>query len=303
MKRCRVIISSGGRKLRWRRGPPCAEEDGAPVPRCLRSFVIKRGQGEMGRELRSRGGLHVQGSATGPPKGPWTCPLLLPLRTARGASRHLQSQLCAGRVSLAAGSCWSHLQGDLGTMAAEQRGRQSSPGARALHGQRMAQHREEQPRGDTGKNHTGKAATGQSMSQIPSPPGSEDAHIHTHTHSKGPRPKQQSPLGFSFIPWGQEMRICLQLSAEGLHSPAVLSSFQKQSAGTGWQCSPGHQVLSHSRIHSKKKKMKLAFALALQQKEKVTAWVWGMSALPASCRTPQNGPPAPQTQPEQAPKG
>lgn len=76
---------------------------------------------------------------------------------------------------------------------------------------------------------------------------------YTHTHSKGPRPKQQSPLGFSFIPWGQEMRICLQLSAKGLHSPAVLSSFQKQSAGTGWQCSPGHQVLSHSRIHSKKK--------------------------------------------------
>lgn len=126
---------------------------------------------------------------------------------------------------------------------------------------------------------------------------------YTHTHSKGPRPKQQSPLGFSFIPWGQEMRICLQLSAKGLHSPAVLSSFQKQSAGTGWQCSPGHQVLSHSRIHSKKKKMKLAFALALQQKEKVTAWVWGMSALPASCRTPQNGPPAPQTKPKQAPKG
>lgn len=87
----------------------------------------------------------------------------------------------ATRVPLAAGSCWSHLQGDLGTMAAEKRGRRSSPGASALHGQHMAQHQEEQPRGDTGKNHPGKAATGQNMSQIPSPPGSEDAHIHTHT--------------------------------------------------------------------------------------------------------------------------
>lgn len=130
-------------------------------------------------------------------------------------------------------------------------------------------------------------------------------HIYTHTHrARDPDPNSKHLWGFSFIPWGQRMRICLQLSTKGLHSPAVLSSFHKQSAGTGWQRSPGHQVLSHSRIHrKKKKKTKLAFAPALQQKEKVTAWVWGMSALPASCHAPQISPPAPRTKPKQAPKG
>lgn len=156
----------------------------------------------------------------------------------------------ATRIPLAAGSCRSHLQGDLGTMAAERRGPRSSPGASTLHSPERSS-----PEGTRAKTTQGKA-TGQNTGQTPSSPSSEDLYIYTHTHtrSKGPRSKPQSPLGFSFIPWGQEMRTSLQLSVKGLHSPAVFSSFQKQSTGTGWQRSPGHQVLSHSQDPQREKK-------------------------------------------------